>query len=128
MTNANIIPPEVWRWVRQETPHDEFGYWVYGKEETIKSTLPGKLAQELLAIDFWAVPVTGSDVEQLRKRLQKELPRVCACPLIFDRQALPLGIDFMPQEFEEVFETLAKRTPWLTLSQCRRCGQHWYVG
>lgn len=125
---ANDIPSEVWRWVREQTPHDEFGYWVYGNEDVIKRALPDSLADELLAVDFWAVPVTRSDVEQLRRRLQQELPRACACPLMCDRQTLPLGVDFTSKQFDEVFETLASRTPWLTLARCRRCRQHWYVG
>jgi len=46
---------------------------------------------------------------------------------MLDRQCVPLGIEFLPEKHKAAFETVAKRTSWLELSRCRRCGQHWYV-
>jgi hypothetical protein len=121
------IPLQLWRWVRGEIPHDEFGYWLYDNADSIKSALPKDNAAKLIGLDFWPAPVTGSDAERMQARLARELPRRCACPLMLDRQRLPLGFEFLPERFQEVFKELAERTPWLTLSRCRRCGQNWYV-
>jgi hypothetical protein len=121
------IPVELWRWVRHEMPHDAFGWWLYDHSDAIAAALPKHLAAELIGLDFWPSPVTGSDAERMRARLAVELPRRCACHLMLDRQRLPLGIECLPEKYNEAFETLAKHTPWLELSRCRRCGQHWYV-
>jgi len=121
------VPAQLWRWVRGEMPHDEFGYWLYDHADSIKVAVPTDVAAELTNLDFWPAPVTGSDAEQMRERLVFELPRRCACPLMFDRQRIPLGAQFPPHEFEKAFQTIATRTPWLRLSLCRECGQNWYV-
>ena len=107
-------------------PHDEFGYWLYDNADSLKSALPQGIG-ELIDVDFWPAPVTGSDAERMCARLATELPRRCGCPLMMDRQWLPFGSEFLPEKVAQAFETLAKRNPWLTLSRCRRCGQKWYV-
>src|SRR5260370_19117704 len=121
------IPVQLWKWVRQEMPHDAFGLWLYDHGDSIEAALPKDLVVELLGLDFWPYPIGRSDAECMRARLASELRRSCVCPLMPDRQRLPLGIEFMPEQFNEASETLREHTPWLTLSRCRRCGQNWYV-
>src|SRR5207237_10819027 len=85
-TTMSDVPAQLWRWVRGEMPHDEFGYWLYDHADSIKVAVPTDVAAELTNLDFWPAPVTGSDAEQMPERLVFDLLRRSPGPVMFDRQ------------------------------------------
>jgi hypothetical protein len=69
-------------------------------------------------------------VLHLQQRLAAELPRSCACPLILDRQLLPLTVATRAtadSPFLARFEQLVNASNGAQLWRCRRCGSWWFV-
>ncbi len=120
-----MIPVEIWKWLRREIPHASFERWLYENTDLVEAALGKDLAFQLFELDFRAV--NGSDADAMRYRLGNELPRSCLCPLMADRQCLPLSLYSLLGGFHASFAKLLERTPWLSLVRCRRCGQNWYA-
>jgi hypothetical protein len=120
------IPGELWLWIRGESSTEDFEEWLYTHGADLERALEKRTYLDLIELDFR----DHCAVSQLQQRLAVQLPRACICPLLLDRQRLPLTPATRETEdrpFFSRFELLQRAPNGVRLWRCRCCGSWWLV-
>lgn len=122
----NGIPDEMWRWIRGETSTEDFEEWLYTHSADLERALEQRTYLDLIELDFR----DQHAVFQLQQSLAVHLPRSCICPLLLDRQRLPLTPatgETEDRPFFARFEPLQRAPNGARLWRCRCCSSWWLV-
>jgi hypothetical protein len=116
----------LWQFVRGSLTTLEFEAWCYQSCE-LERCLGKDLHLDVIATYF----DEPGKVKALREVLHDWLSRkgypTCDCLLWGSLKKLTLGCEWSPERVDERFELVRRRTNWLELRNCRRCGEAWYV-
>jgi hypothetical protein len=126
-----VFPEQMLRWVRGEIADLEFERWVYANADLLESQLGPERAGELLELDYRPGDLARESARnRLRMSLVSQLSRACACPLMRDRQSLPLCVETRAtpdSPFYARFTRMEGGPNGSELWQCKACGQEWLV-
>jgi hypothetical protein len=116
----------VWQFVRGALPVSDFETWCYQARD-LEDCLGKDFYVEVVATPF----DDPSRVAVLKKSLhgwlgEKGYP-TCDCFLWGSLKKMGFGREWTENEIDARLELVRKRTPWLDLRKCCRCGQAWYV-
>src|SRR5438128_1852705 len=120
------IPDEVWRWVRGELPDEKSEQWLHAQGSGLERAMGQRVYLDAFELDFRDPYAVSS----MRQRLAAQLPRSCVCPLMLNRQRLPLTVatrSANDSPFLALFERVCEAANGAELWRCRRCGSYWSV-
>lgn len=122
---AMNIPEQLWWWIRGDLTTEAFEKWLYAQTSDLEGSLGRSTYFELIECDYRDPSATGS----LRRRLSLQLPRSCVCPLMLDRQRMPMTLESAGSGsfFRSKFEILRTAPNGMRLWSCRNCGTRWCV-
>lgn len=117
----------LWKFARGDLERAEFEPWLY-EQSDLDLALGDELQFRLSACDF----SNRDEVWAIRKELRDALQpyRQCECPLIRDRDVIPMGGEFYSETFFATLDRVVEFGPprwWLYIDKCRACGTIWLI-
>jgi hypothetical protein len=121
------VEDKFWAYVRGELDEPAFEAWVYAAPD-LEIVLGPEDYLSVAACDFSDASRRAryERVEKVRDIVARRFPRSCVC-LSVARSGWH-GMNGPKCLVATHAETLARRTPWIDLLQCRDCGTFWLVG
>ena len=116
----------LWRFIRGDMATADFEQWVYETDD-LKAWLGNDLYLWCLSVKYHDKWKVWEFRQELQIVLDDLVPRKCRCLTWTDNQKIPIGVANTWTDLTKRFTIIQRRTPWLSLLQCKACGANWYV-